>query len=364
VRVGSSHWAHNGLTHLVLLGSRLAAARTTERAWRQGGVAGVSSGDTWTLELVLIVCLLVQERKTLPRRDLARASEVTRGCSLGLAARWIRAPWCVESGPCWTSLALLDEGSSRCPTSTPCIPAISSPRRHIGRPMPGERLEQAVAELSVRGDLTPSSERVGESCRDAVGVSGVGVMLMAGGTVQGSLCTTDQVSAQIEELQYTFGEGPCMDAYRQDQVIDEPDLADPAVTRWLAFAPGALLAGVRAVFAFPLKVGSIRLGSFDMYMDRAGPLSDDQHADALVIAKLTAIWVLDTQAGTHTGAPPGRGDTGDFHLIVHNAAGMLSVQLGVSVTDALVRLRAYAFASGRLVTGVAEDVVARTLRFE
>jgi hypothetical protein len=55
---------------------------------------------------------------------------------------------------------------------------------------------------------------------------------------------------------------------------------------------------------------------------------------------------------------------GDFHFVVHNAAGAVSVQLDVSVTEALIRLRAYAFANNRPLDEVAEDVVAQRLRLE
>jgi hypothetical protein len=53
----------------------------------------------------------------------------------------------------------------------------------------------------------------------------------------------------------------------------------------------------------------------------------------------------------------------DFHYVLHNSAGMVSVQLGVSITEALIRLRAYAFSNDRLLRDVAADVVARKLRF-
>jgi hypothetical protein len=43
---------------------------------------------------------------------------------------------------------------------------------------------------------------------------------------------------------------------------------------------------------------------------------------------------------------------------------MVSVQLGIDVGEALVRLRAHAFGHGRLVRDVARDVVERRLRFE
>ena len=188
-------------------------------------------------------------------------------------------------------------------------------------------------------------------------------MLMSGEIPRGSLCASDGVSQVIEELQYTLGEGPCVDACREDTVVAEPDLADPVTRRWLAFTPPALQAGARAVFGFPLRVGSVRLGALDLYRDRPGQLSGDQHADALAVADVAARWVLEAQAGAPLGAVAGELEMGaDFHFVVHNAAGMVSVQEGISVTEALIRLRAFAFSHDRLLADVAGDVVARRLR--
>ena len=124
---------------------------------------------------------------------------------------------------------------------------------------------------------------------------------MSGDIPSGSLCTSNDVSQLIEELQYTLGEGPCVDAYQKDMVVTEPDLADPETIRWIAFTPPALRAGVRAVFGFPLRVGTVRLGALNLYRDRPGPLGAEQHADALVLADVTARWVLETQAGAPDG---------------------------------------------------------------
>ena len=229
--------------------------------------------------------------------------------------------------------------------------------------MPGERLERILAELSAGGADAWSSAWLCGACPEIVGVNGAGVMLMSGDIPTGSLCTSDKVSHLIEELQYTLGEGPCVDAFRQDRVVAEPDLADPVARRWLAFTPPALAAGVRAVFGFPLRVGTVRLGALNLYRDWSGPLSDDQHADALVVAGVAARWVLEAQAGAPADLVAEELEIGaDFHFVVHNAAGMVSVQLGVSVTEAIIRLRAYAFSHDRLLAEVAEDVVARRLR--
>jgi GAF domain-containing protein len=229
--------------------------------------------------------------------------------------------------------------------------------------MAGDRLHRILAELSAGGADGWSPARLCGVGPGIVGVSGAGVMLMSGDIPRGSLCTSNAVSHLIEELQYTLGEGPCVDAYQQDRVVAEPDLADPVTGRWLAFSPPAVEAGVRAVFGFPLRVGTVRLGALNFYRDLPGPLSGDQHADALVLAGVAARWVLETQAGAPADAVAKELETGaDFHFVVHNAAGMVSVQLGISVTEALIRLRAYAFGNGRLLAAVAEDVVARRLR--
>lgn len=229
--------------------------------------------------------------------------------------------------------------------------------------MAGDTLERILAGLAA-GAGGHSSTRLCEVAIDTIRVSGAGIMLMSGDVPSGSLCTTNAVSAVIEELQYTLGEGPCMDAYRQDRVVLEPDLTDPRTLRWPAFTPEAVEAGARAVFGFPLRVGAVRLGALNLYQERPGPLSDDQHADALVMADVAARWVLDVQANAPPGALAAELEAGgDFYFVVHNAAGVVSVQLGCSITEAMIRLRAHAFSKHRRLRAVAEDVVTRELRF-
>lgn len=196
-------------------------------------------------------------------------------------------------------------------------------------------------------------------------MTGAGVMLMSGDIPRGSVCSTDRVSGLIEQLQYDLGEGPCVDAYRLNRPVLEPDLADPATPRWIAFQDPAVKAGARGVFGFPMTVGAARLGALNLYRDRPGPLTDEQHADALVMAEVAAQSVLLMQAD----APPGQVATeleagADFQHVVHQAAGMVAAQLEISVAQALIRLRAHAFGSSRRLADVARDVVARVLRFD
>jgi GAF domain-containing protein len=227
-----------------------------------------------------------------------------------------------------------------------------------------DRLLRILSRLSSFPDTQTGSARLCEVCADVTVMSGAGIMLISADVSQGSVCTTNEVSALIEELQFVLGEGPCVDAYQQHRPVLEPDLGAASTTRWLAFTPPAVEAGVRAVFGFPLQVGAVRLGALNLYRDRPGPLSDDQHADALVMADVAARAVLLLQAHAPPGALAAELEAGgNFRFVVHQASGMVSAQLGVGVGEALIRLRAYAFANDRTLAEVAAEVVSRRLRF-
>jgi hypothetical protein len=208
------------------------------------------------------------------------------------------------------------------------------------------------------------TKRLCQVSAEVTAMTGAGIMLMSDDTPRGSLCTTNQMSDVVEQLQFSLGEGPCVDAYRQDWPVLEPDLLHPGTVRWLAFTGPALEAGVRAIFGFPLQLGAVRLGALNLCRDRAGPLSDDHHADALVMADIVAQAVLVLQADAPDGALAEElSANADFHYAVHQASGMVAAQLDISVGQALLRLEAYAFGNDRPLAEVAKDVVARTLRF-
>lgn len=227
--------------------------------------------------------------------------------------------------------------------------------------MAPERLLRILSRLNEAGG-TP---RLCAVSAEITGMTGAGIMLMSGDIQRGSLCTSDAVSGVIEELQFTLGEGPCMDAFNDRRPVVEADLHDPDVPRWPAFTPAALEAGARAVFGFPIQIGVTRLGALNLYRDAPGPMSDEQYADASVMAEVSARTVIEAQAGAPAGTiDSDLTDGANFQLAVHQASGMVSAQLGISVGDALIRLRAYAFANECSLADVGDRVVRRELRFD
>jgi hypothetical protein len=83
------------------------------------------------------------------------------------------------------------------------------------------------------------------------------------------------------------------------------------------------------------------------------------------MADIVAQALLAIQANAPPGKLAAELEAGaDFHYVVHQASGMVAVQLDVNVGEALIRLRAYAFGHDRPLAEVAKDIVARRLRFD
>lgn len=227
------------------------------------------------------------------------------------------------------------------------------------------RRARLLALLASDSRASLDAESLCRMAATATQVSGAGIMLIGNGGPRGSLCTTDAVSSLIEELQFSLGEGPCIDAHREGRAVTEPDLAAPETLRWPVFSGQAVASGVRAVFGIPIRIGAVRLGALNLYRDRPGSLTDDQHANSLVAAGIVAEAILALQADAEPGqiAQTLEADS-EFHYVVHQASGMVAVQLGIGVEDASTRLRAYAFGSGHSIADVAQAVVERRLRFD
>ncbi|MEP7333492.1 MAG: hypothetical protein ABI692_15550, partial [Terracoccus sp.] len=77
--------------------------------------------------------------------------------------------------------------------------------------------------------------------------SAAGVNLMTEGQLSGGTAAVwGPNSDELEELQFSLGEGPCSDAFRSRRPVLEPDLPGRGMRRWPGYAPAAHDYGVRA----------------------------------------------------------------------------------------------------------------------
>jgi ANTAR domain len=229
----------------------------------------------------------------------------------------------------------------------------------------GRRTDLWTAVVEQAGGAEVAMEHVGAVVLSVVGVTGVAVAVRLQASPREVVYASDPVAAELEELTLTLGEGPGVEALAGGPSLVS-DLADAdSVAQWPIFAAAAADAGVRALFALPLQVGGARLGVMDLYRDKTGALHRQQLADALILADTACALLLDSLPSSRQHfhrAIPAR--AGPHHPEVHQATGMISVQLGVTIAVALTRLRAYAYAHDRRLRDVASDVVARRLRFD
>ncbi|MFD3581713.1 ANTAR domain-containing protein [Streptomyces sp. NPDC058683] len=232
------------------------------------------------------------------------------------------------------------------------------------------RIQMLVAEQTARRGTRVGVVDVCTAAVAALPVGGAGLSAMSRGAASHPLCSTDSISEQLEELQLTLGEGPCVDAFLHGSAVLTPDLLTVELhDRWAVFTDAALKAGARAVFALPLQMGAICPGVLDLYADVPTVLNAEELADALAFADLATLLLLDARID-ETGEPadgpsPDRGfdDLGGYRTEIAQATGILTVQLGVGINEAFVRLRAHAYLQGRRLADVAADVVAHRLRF-
>ncbi|AUG75367.1 hypothetical protein CFP65_0400 [Kitasatospora sp. MMS16-BH015] len=227
-----------------------------------------------------------------------------------------------------------------------------------------DRMAQVLRLLQL-DDGYDTAARVAAKAAETLGVDGLTVSLATGGERAELMWCTDRAAGRFEDLQFTLGEGPGPEAVRTGAMVLIPDLAQVRADRWPALSMEAAGLDARAVFCFPMGIGAIRVGVLTVVRRLPGLLSDGQVRDAQVLAHALTGRALGSVVPDANGAVV-PADTPDslLHAVVHQATGMVSVQLAVPLAQALLRLRAHAYSSGRPLTDISRDVVARRLRLD
>jgi hypothetical protein len=179
-----------------------------------------------------------------------------------------------------------------------------------------------------------------------------------------TVCATDVLAAQLDELQIDHGVGPCWDALRTHAPVLVSNVQHTVAPRWPTLHDAIAASGIHAVFAFPMIVGTLEIGAVDLYLDTPEPFTPVQVTRASALADIAAMLVLNQALAAqpaHEGEPESEGPYS--RRDVHQATGMVIAQTKVSADDALLLIRARAFANGRSVREIASQIISRQITF-
>ena len=215
-----------------------------------------------------------------------------------------------------------------------------------------------------------AADRLCDACVELFHVDAAAISLVFDGANTGTLGSSGEHARTCDELQFLIGEGPCLDSVTQRAPVVVIDLADPNEGRWPVYGPAMLDLKVRGVYAMPVVVAGEYVGALDLFRAQPGRLDDDQVSGAVVAAELAGIPLLDLLDGDMQAAvaDPDSNAWAELNILsraeVSQATGMLVAQLGIEPAEALVRLRAHAYSTGRSATEVARDILDCKLRLE
>ena len=215
-----------------------------------------------------------------------------------------------------------------------------------------------------------AADRLCAVCVDLLNIDAAAISLIFDGATIGTLGCSSESARRLDEVQFTVGEGPCVDSINQRAPVLVVDLVDPDDRRWPAFGPVMLAQQIRAVFALPVVVAGEYVGALDLFRHQPGPLDRENLAGAVVAAEIAGIPLIDLLSADLQAAmgDPKSNAWADLNTLsraeVSQATGMLVAQLDIDPAEALVRLRAHAYATGRSATDVARDILDRRLKLE
>lgn len=128
---------------------------------------------------------------------------------------------------------------------------------------------------------------------DVLPLAAAGVTLISGDEAPIYVAGSNQAAWRFEQLQTTYGEGPCLTAYQFGETVTIADLSTEQ--RFPRFTAHARTLGLAAIFTFPLHHGDHQLGALDLYNDTAGPLPPEAMEAAQTLADVASAYLINAQ---------------------------------------------------------------------
>jgi hypothetical protein len=197
------------------------------------------------------------------------------------------------------------------------------------------------------------------ACSGAVAAMGVSLSLARGRGLSEPVCTTGPASEELAELQFTLGEGPCVDALSGLAPVLVADLSSASSgARWPLFAPTAAEAGFAAVHALPMRLRQEVIGGLNLFSTAPGILDADTVGLGQALANVATIGILHERTVRHGELIVEQLQTAlNSRIAVEQAKGVLAERLQVTVADAFAQLRGHARRTNQRLVDLATAVV-------
>jgi GAF domain-containing protein len=225
-----------------------------------------------------------------------------------------------------------------------------------------DHLAEGIAELSrllVNEEaLEDTLQRVADlACRNIAGADVAGVTLLQDGKPRTTVYT-DPTSPQIDAAQYETGIGPCLDAFRHQQVFRIDSVADDE--RWPEFSRAAAEHGMHSTISLPLSVRGNGIGALNLYSRQAAAFSNDAEEHGMLFAQQASVALANAQLYDSAYRMTQQLQEALVNrAVIDQAKGMLMARNGVSADEAFDILRTTSQSENRKLRDLARELVDR-----
>jgi GAF domain-containing protein len=227
-------------------------------------------------------------------------------------------------------------------------------------PMSAQEVREALHELGdlryAAGNLDEALRRIVSATHELFAVDGAGLMLIDPDQLLRNVADSDERVDHLEELQIEHGEGPCVDAFEEKELIHAADLT--AEARWPKFSPAAVERGLRAVLASPIPYNQTAIGVVVVFSTKVHPWSPEGELALVAFTDLAALTIANTMQSEQRGELATQLQRAlDARVLIEQAKGALVARDGVTAKEAFEQMRRQARAERRRVVEVAGEIM-------
>jgi hypothetical protein len=195
-------------------------------------------------------------------------------------------------------------------------------------------------------------------------VSGASIAVFDVGGRQSTVWASDDTAARIEDLQFDLGQGPHWAALTSGVPVLISDTGLDSHTEWPLFGAALAQLDVGALYSFPMALGAVTVGVVDLYCHRPLILEQADYVLAIALCGQVAKHAVFDAVRSATLDGVGAFDRAPaMRREVHQATGVVLVQLDSTATEAFFVLRAHAYSKGVSLLALSQDVLAGKINF-